>query len=95
MTENHNENATLHQNVKSEKVLRNEHIPIDNKISDPLFKCELCELKLSNQEKMDRHISNVHMELVWQKSRIFKVSRDARLFGPSLARHCETCETQN
>ena len=32
---------------------------------------------------------------MWQKSRSFRVSRDARLFGPNLARLCETCETQS
>ena len=31
--------------------------------------------------------------IVWQMSRIFRVSRDARLFGSGLARLCETCET--
>ena len=39
--------------------------------------------------------SKASLRLVWQKSRIFRVSRDARLFDPSLARLCETCETPN
>ena len=33
------------------------------------------------------------MKLVWLKSRTFGVSRDARLFGLSLARHLRDCET--